>query len=91
MAFDSWNALQALGSLLFLICLIPQFVRTLQRGRANDVSLGFLVLVLLGSLVLIPYSAHTGQWFFAASFAGNVVVWGTVLYYRLLPRRVNIP
>lgn len=83
---DVWTLLQATGSILFLICLVPQFVRTLQRRRADDVSLLFLVLVLLGSAVLVPYSAHTLQWYFVASFLGNIVVWGTVLYFRVRPR-----
>lgn len=83
---DVWQAMEATGSLLFILCLVPQFVRTVRRGHADDVSLGFLVLVLLGSVVLVPYTLHRGQWFFAASFGGNVVAWGTVAWYRVRPR-----
>lgn len=83
---DIWLLMQATGAVGFVASLIPQFVRTLQRRRAEDVSLAFLIILLLASLVLIPYSIHTDQWFFVFSFGGNVVVWGTVLYYRLHPQ-----
>lgn len=82
---DVWVVLQAVGAIGFLVSLVPQFFRTLHRRRAEDVSLGFLILVLFASVVLLPYTAHTGQWFFFVSFLGNVVVWGTVCYYRLFP------
>lgn len=83
---DPWDIVQAAGSAIFIACLVPQFVRTLKIGRANDVSVGFLVLVLAGSALLVPYAAQSEQWYLAVAYVGNLVVWGTVLYFRLRPR-----
>lgn len=83
--FDPWQALQAASAFLFIACLVPQAMRTLRRRRAEDVSVGFLVLVLFGSLASFVYFIHRREWFFVASFACNLVVWGGVLYYRLHP------
>ena len=85
MASDPWDLLQAASAFLFIACLVPQALRTLRRRRAEDVSVGFLVLVLLGSLASFVYFIHTAKWFFVASFASNLVVWGGVLYFRLHP------
>ena len=83
---DLWTLLQAAGSTLFVIALLPQFYRTIQLGHANAVSATFSLVVLVASLVLIPYTLRTEQWWLAANYAMNLVVWGTVLYYRLRPR-----
>jgi uncharacterized protein with PQ loop repeat len=85
-AFD-WHWLEGLGSLGFTVALVPQFVRTLKRKRAKDVDVTFLVIVLVSSVVLLVYSFPTRQYYFAVSFAANLVVWGTVLYSRLYPQK----
>lgn len=88
---DPWQLLEALISVLFLACMAPQLVWTLRRGRARDVSVSFLLIVLLASVIAVPYGIHTQQWWLLASWSGNLVVWGTVLYYRLRPRPGTVP
>ena len=55
----------------------------LHLRRANDLSLPFLLTVLFASVVTLPYMLHAGQPVFAASQGANILVWGTVLYFRL--------
>ncbi|MHB8634595.1 MAG: PQ-loop domain-containing transporter [Thermoplasmatota archaeon] len=83
---DGWHALIDLGSAGFVLCLMPQLVRTLRRGRADDLSLGFLVLVIASSAATLPYMIHIGEDVFAGAQAANLIVWGTALYFRLRPR-----
>lgn len=84
------DILQATGSVLFAIALIPQLVRTLQRKRANDVDLTFLLIVLGASGILLAYSALTRQYWYVGSYTANLVVWSIVLYYRLRPAKPYI-
>ncbi len=86
MAPDLYQALEVTSSALFILCLIPQFIRTVKLGHAYDVSALFLVIVLMGSIAFIPVAIHEDLWFFVGSLAANLVVWGTVLWYRLRPR-----
>lgn len=85
------DALQFAGSLGLTVALVPQFFRTLRLGRAQDVDVYFLLLVWVASAILLVYSVMTDQVWFAASFVANLVVWGTVLYYRLRPRPGTVP
>lgn len=77
--------LEFAGSLGFTVALVPQFVTTLRRKRANDMDVTFLLIVLLSSLVLLVYSLATRQYYFAASYVANLLVWSVVLYFRLRP------
>lgn len=82
---DWWDLLIWAGSAGFIVCLLPQLWRTLSRRRANDMSLSFLLIVLLSSGLTLPYMLHVGEFVFAAAQAINLLVWGTVLYFKLFP------
>jgi uncharacterized protein with PQ loop repeat len=84
---DPWDLLIIVGSTGFVLCLIPQLVKTVRSRHADDISLGFLVLVLASSGVTLPYEIHIEQYIFATAQGANLLVWGTVLYYKLHPTR----
>ncbi|MEK6976312.1 MAG: PQ-loop domain-containing transporter [Candidatus Thermoplasmatota archaeon] len=86
---DSWDLLIWAGSAGFILCLVPQLWRTVHRRRADDISLGFLILVLLSSSLTLPYMLHEREFVFGAAQAVNVAVWGTVLYFKLFPAPVT--
>jgi uncharacterized protein with PQ loop repeat len=87
---DYLEVVQFVGAMGFIVALAPQFVRTIHRRSAADVSLWFLI-ILIGSSALLFYFALATRprlvWF-AVSYAANILVWGVVLYYRLRPRAV---
>jgi uncharacterized protein with PQ loop repeat len=83
LAFADW--LQLLGSVGFIVSLAPQLVRTVRLRRAEDISPSFLIILLVSSFILLVYAALTNQWFFFASYSANILVWGTVLYFRFRP------
>ena len=81
-----YEVLEPIGSVGFIVALVPQFYRTLKLGHANDVDVWFLLIVLASSLVLLLWAIVTTTFYLAVSFGANLVVWGTVLWYRLRPR-----
>jgi hypothetical protein len=87
---DPWEILIWIGSAGFIISLIPQLSRTLKIRRAEDFSRKFLVLVLISSGATLPYMLHVKEYVFAAAQAVNLLVWGTVLYFRLNPQPTAI-
>ncbi len=76
-----------LGTTLFTLALVPQAVRTLKTGRADDFSIPFVLLVMIASGATLIYwlmhGEHVKIW---GGFVGNLGVWGIVLWYRLFPR-----
>jgi uncharacterized protein with PQ loop repeat len=88
---NPWDWLILAASVGFTVSLMPQLFRTLKRRRANDLSVPFLVLVLVSSACGAPYFLHTGEFVFAAAQGVNLLVWGVVLYYRLWPAPGTVP
>ena len=80
-----WDWLNLVGSIGFVACLTPQLIRTLKLRRADDLSLAFLVLVLFSSACVLAYSLGQGNLNFAAAQVANLLVWGTVLYFKVQP------
>jgi lipid-A-disaccharide synthase-like uncharacterized protein len=84
---DVWDLLIWSGSAGFTLCLMPQLWHTLRRRSAEDLSVPFLVLVLFSSAVTLPYMLHEREFVFGAAQVANLLVWGTVLYFRLFPAK----
>lgn len=82
---DVWDWLNLVGSIGFVACLTPQMIRTLKLRRADDLSLLFLVLVLFSSVCILLYSLQRANYVFAAAQGANLLVWGTVLYFKVRP------
>ncbi len=80
---DGWEFFNWLATIGFILCLVPQLTRTLRTRRADDISLPFLVLVVISSSCMLVYMVHVHNFVFAAAQAVNIAVWGTVLAVRL--------
>lgn len=90
---ETLEIIQFIGAMGFVVSLAPQLIRTIRRKSAYDVSLWFLVILLLSSALLFYFALATEPplvWF-AVSYMTNIVVWGTVLYYRLRPGEPAAP
>lgn len=75
------------GTTLFTVALLPQLVRTLKLGRADDFSLPFIAMVVVASGATLAYWLIHGESFKVwAGFVANLIVWGIVLWYRIFPR-----
>ena len=80
---DPWEYLNWAATVGFVLCLVPQLVRTLRTRRADDISRRFLVLVLFSSACMVAYMVHDGNYVFAFAQVVNLLVWGTVLAVQL--------
>jgi uncharacterized protein with PQ loop repeat len=83
---DPFVVFSWLGTVMFIAALVPQAIRTFQRGRADDISLLFLFTVLAGSLSMFIWAASIPNAVVAFGFVMNLLVWGYVLIVRLRPR-----
>lgn len=80
------------GTAGFTLALVPQVVRTLRRGRAQDISIPFALLVIGASFVTLVYWILRAEPFWVwTGFAANIVAWGLVLWYRVYPRPGTVP
>lgn len=83
----SGEALIVLGTVGFTVALLPQVVRTMRLGRADDLSIPFILLVVGASgLTLAYWILHQQPLRVTFGFGANIVAWGLVLWYRLFPR-----
>ena len=80
---DPWEYLNWAATVGFILCLVPQLVRTLRTRRADDISRRFLVLVLFASACMLAYMLHARNYVFAFAQVVNLGVWGMVLAVRL--------
>jgi len=83
---DPWQGVILAGTILFTLALVPQLVRTVQLGRADDVSAWLVIFVILASVCNLTYFIHRTEWIAAAGFVVNLSVWPVVLWYRFRPR-----
>ncbi len=75
------------GTILFSVALLPQLVRTVKLGRADDFSLPFILMVVLASgSTLIYWLLHGAPFKIWGGFVANLIVWGLVMWYRIFPR-----
>ena len=73
------------ASVGFILCLMPQLWKTLQSRRADDLSWGFLALVMVSSALALPYAVHAREVLLACSWGVNLFVWGIVAYFKARP------
>jgi uncharacterized protein with PQ loop repeat len=90
---ETLEIIQFVGAMGFVVSLAPQLIRTVRRKSAYDVSLWFLIILLLSSALLFYFALASKPrlvWF-AVSYFTNIVVWGIVLYYRVRPAQPTAP
>lgn len=83
--WDPWEILNIAASIGFSVALIPQIARTLQRRRADDISIPFVLVILFSSSCMLPYMVYKQNWVFAGAQVMNLVGWGIVAFFRFWP------
>lgn len=98
--FTWWAALGAMGIAFIEISYLPQISRLWRQKSANDISLFFPGLNLLGRVCAFAYALHSSIEVFALGFLVGIALRGTlfcqVIWYRnlrpyLVERRINVP
>lgn len=87
-----WTVIGAAGIWCIEASYLPQISRLYKRKDADDISLFFPGLNMIGRLLAMSYAMHTGQQVFAFGFMLGIALRGTlfmqVVYYRWLRARV---
>lgn len=88
-----WPLLGALGIVLLDLSWFSQIVRIHRRRSADDVSVFFPLLNVLGRLLAMGYSIHTAEKVFTWGFLVGVIIraifLGEVVYWRFLRPRLE--
>ena len=85
---EPWNFVILAGTTLFTLALVPQLLRTIRLGRADDISIPFVFMVVVASICNLTYFfVHVGDFIAGSGFIANIFVWSIVLWYRLFPRQ----
>lgn len=66
------------------VCALPQTVRSVRTGRADDLSALFLLLWFAGELTGLAYVASLGDLPLIANYGANLVLVGVILAIKFL-------
>ena len=58
------------GSLIICLSALPQIMKTYRTKRADDLSISYLAILLLGMTLILVYASHTGDLIF---IFGNLI------------------
>lgn len=53
-----WSIIGILASIIVVLSWVPQITRILTTRRADDISFGLPVLLIIGSVFWVAYGAH---------------------------------
>ncbi len=74
--------LLGVGNLAFAICAIPSAIKAIQTG-ADDSSIAFLLLWLLGETCLLTWAARQELWIMLLNYIPNIACIMIMLGYNL--------
>lgn len=77
-----------LGSGLLLICSVPQAIRTVREGHCEGLSASMLWMWLGGMALMLVYLIPLGVWPPVASHCFNILLAGTMAWYKHFPRKL---
>jgi len=77
------NLLGWLGAACLGFCGLPQAVKTVRTGKADDISLLFLTLWLTGEVLTLLYVWPKADWPLIANYALNLAVVCVIFKYKL--------
>lgn len=72
-----------ISNLAFTVSAIPQLYRTIKNGNANGLSIGFLILWLIGECLSLPSVLQQCMIPFILSYAINAIIVSIILGYKI--------
>ena len=78
------NYIQWIGSACFIICFMPQVVKTIKEGHADGLSWLFLIILLVGESCYTVAVIHDFGlvWWMLANYVSNIILLLVVIYYK---------
>ena len=69
------------GSIIICGSAIPQVVKTYRTRQAGDLSIAYLMTLMLGLALLQAYCLHVGDWIFIIGNSCSLVMTGLLIYF----------
>lgn len=78
---DIWFLVAVMAVILTSLQLIPQVYKSLKTGKVRDLSLGWIILIILVSTTWLAYGIHLGDW--AIKVANSINLVGALVLFVL--------
>jgi len=72
-----------IGSLTLCISALPQIVKTYRTKKADDLSISYLIILMLGMALMMIYSLHIGDPIFIFGNSLSVLSTGVLIFLCL--------
>lgn len=87
MQFDSTTIVGIVASVCIAANLLPQLIKLLKEKQAEGLSIGMLVILLIGQALWIAYGVLKNDWIIIASNAFSIIVNGCIMILALKSKR----
>jgi uncharacterized protein with PQ loop repeat len=77
------NILAFLANLIGILCNVPLIINTIRKGKADDISLSFLLLRILASILWVIYSIQIELYVLTLSNVPGILSSSIVLVYKI--------
>jgi uncharacterized protein with PQ loop repeat len=77
------NIIAFLANLIGILCNVPLIVNTIRNGKADDISLSFLLLRILASILWVIYSIQIELYVITLSNFPGILSSSVVLVYKI--------
>jgi MtN3 and saliva related transmembrane protein len=79
-----------IGGLCFAFSALPQTIKTVRSGRAEDLSWGMLLMWLVGEVAMLVYERVAIQsWPLFLNYFFNLLFLLPILYIKIRPRHLS--
>jgi len=82
-----WSIVASMAVVLTAVQLGPQLYQSLKTKKVRDLSLGFTLIVMAGSLIWLIYGVHIADWAViianSLNFLGSLVLFCLKINYSL--------
>ena len=80
-----------IGSLIICISALPQIVKTYRTKKADDLSISYLIILMLGMALMMIYSLHIRDPIFIFGNSLSVLSTGVLIFLCLRYRSQFMP
>lgn len=83
-----WEIIGWIGTVMLMLCIFPQAVKTYRDGNANGMSAYFITLWIAGSLLTLTYllALHPSAIPVIMARVLNFFPLGVIVYFKFRPR-----
>ena len=81
------EALMSVGAIMIVISWLPQLIKLLRTKSSKDLSMPFLIVIITGTLFMVPHSIVINDIYFTSLNIVASIVATTVLIFSIKYRK----